>query len=73
MLKRSVELYGHSIIFQNNDPIVKDPKSNHWIVAMVEKDFLNYQVTHWINTCDAVYDETVTYKPTKCAIYMDRI
>lgn len=67
---KAIELYGKSIVMQKNDPIVKNPKDNHYIVPMVQVDFLNYEVNSWINSCDANYQPTITYKPSKCAIYL---
>ena len=67
---KSSKLYGDSVVFQRNDPLVKSPKKQDYIAIMKQVDFLNYYTLKWLNSCEAQYEDTRTYLPTKCAIYL---
>lgn len=69
MLKRSIELYGLSVVFQKRDPLVCKPEDNHYIVAMQQIDHLTYKPLKWLSSKEAVFEPTHNNLPTKCAIY----
>lgn len=67
----SQKKYGLSIVFEKKDPLVSNPKSNHYIVPMIEMSFLEYRVHSFINAPNASFAPTITPQSTKCAIYLD--
>ena len=69
---KTFESMGISVLLQKNDPIVINPKSNHYISIMLQKSLLVYEFSKWVNSTEAIYSKPRArhLSSTKVAIYL---